>query len=165
MEVFCNEIVQSRHKHCKSKQNDAQKFQDNGPEYALRLILPSSKVISEQYPWEVKSYSRKTSWDLQSLSIHHPKSIPFMTTDAITPSPGLFTKVVITPRVTTTDKTLSQAEFHKKKCFSIQYDQNPLKLFNHYSQENCLFECHYWYAKERHGCVHCDFPIGRRDGG
>ncbi len=149
MDIFCKEMVHSQSEDCKLPNKETQKplkkIQVSGPKYALRLLL--------HIPKEEGYYS------FQRLSIHHPKSMPFVSGSTIKPIPGMHTKVVVTPRVTMTDEALSQADVSKKKCFSTQYDSNPLILFNHYSQENCIFECRLKYAKNHSGCTPWGLPM------
>ncbi len=148
-DTFCNEIVHSKDKSCKiNTQTVSNKIEVNGPRYALRLMLHVPKALT-----------RKNSWNLQSLSIHHSKSVPFMSGNIIKPSPGLHTKIVVTPRVTITDDALAKSDIDKKNCFSSKYDDNPLKLFSHYSQDNCIFECHLIHIRKQYGCIPWDFPM------
>ncbi len=146
MDAFCKELVETENKECEEKNGKTfYKPEVNGPSYALRLIL-HSPIRSEGY------------WDQQSISIHHAKSVAFMSGNAIIPTPGVHTKVVVTPRVTVTDNALSQADISKKNCLSEKYDPNPLTMFDHYSRENCLFECEVKYAERSGDCVPWTFP-------
>ncbi len=147
-ESFCKEFVQTGGNGCETKiTKKIKKSELKGLKYLLTFMLHA--------PPSFDDYINEKSI---GISIHHAKTVPFMSPNEIKLKPGVHHKIVLTPRVTTTDDALSKSDIDKKKCLSIKYDPNPLTIFDHYSQENCFFECQLKHATKMNQCTPWDFP-------
>ncbi len=150
MDIFCNEIIeQTDQEMCSASSTKSDKkpatIKTNGETFALRLLLNTPQM-------------GRFEWAVPSLVVHSPYSIADNLKNSIKPSAGMHTTVVVTPHVTMADKSLLQADKSVRKCHSQEKDGNPLKLFKHYSRDNCEFECHLEKGIQKHNCVPWDLP-------
>ncbi len=149
-ETFCQEINERTDQTMclAGTSNDTKKVEvikSHGKSFSMRLLLNTPKES-----W--------LKWKIPKLAIHASHSVPDTTDNYIEPSPGTHTTVVVTPHVTETDLSLLSEDKLVRGCHSQEHDGNPLKLYQNYTKDNCVFECQMKRSTDVCGCVPWNYP-------
>ncbi len=144
MDIFCQEIVARTDQDlCSLGLNNQDKqpalITNNGAKFALRLVLNTPSH--------------------QKLSIHSPHSTADTRNNFMQPAPGTHTTVVVTPRIISlAEGSLSDEEKSVRGCHYQPKDGNPLQLYQNYTRDNCMFECHLKKSMDGCDCVPWNYP-------
>lgn len=139
-----------------------------------------SKSENKSYPYPVKGpgsnmgltlvlnadvdnyYCSSTSSSGFKVLLHSPIEIPKMANFGFFVSPGLETKVVITPKISKASDLIRKVPVEQRHC--IFADEANLSYYNIYSKKNCEMECSSKMTEERCGCTLYYMPRTFDDG-
>lgn len=96
-------------------------------------------------------YCSTTSSSGFKVLLHSPIETPKMANFAFFVSPGLETKIVITPKISEASELIRKVPVQQRQC--IFADEASLSYYNIYSKKNCEMECSSKTTEETCGCT------------
>lgn len=90
------------------------------------------------------------------MLLHSPVETPQIADFALTLSPGVETRVIITPHINDADKSILKISPKIRHCYFL--NEKKLKFYRTYTHRNCMLECEANFTVKYCGCMQYYMP-------
>lgn len=90
------------------------------------------------------------------MLLHSPVETPQIADFALTLSPGVETRVIITPHIADADKSILKISPKIRRCYFL--NEKKLRYYRTYTQRNCMLECEANFTLKYCACMQYYMP-------